>query len=935
MVVNQPIRIINGASVFYTNARSIVNKLKDFQSLVYTKSFDIIGISETWLTDNIYDNEILPTGYTIFRKDRPSRGGGVLLAVNNTIPCQLISSPSNLEVVCIKLNLSHPITCCVLYNPPNLLSEYCDNLLNFISNISNSSDRLILLGDFNLPDINWNVLSGNSPVSNKLCDLIFHSGMNQLIDKPTHLHGNVLDLLLTNIEENITSLEIHSNSSLLSDHYDITFAVATVPKFSSKFTPYYTFNYSKGDYYGLSNYLLNTDFTSCFLTHDIERIWHTIEHQIITAMKLFIPVNKHHSVQHPPWFTPEIRHSLKQLRTLRRKYKFHPSQNNLAIIDSLEATIQEMISTAKLHYETSLISNFATANSNKIYKYLKSTTKSNCMPPTVDFDSSTASTDFDKANLFNHYFYSVFHSPSKLPDIDELPTISDSLHAINITITNVYEALISLNIDKSTGIDDISPRVLQSCAEALCEPLHHLFSLSLRYAIVPSSWKIHKVVPIFKAGDVNSVRNYRPISLLSNTSKVLERLIFNKMIDHVTKSISPLQFGFTKNCSTLQQMLIFINQVINTPSQTDVIYFDISKAFDTVSHSILLRKLWSIGITGTLWTWIKDYLTNRYQRVSINNCCSNLLPVVSGVPQGSILGPLLFIIFINDITSTIQHSQLLKFADDTKCFKSITDHSDQTALQEDINALITWSSASHLKFNLNKSVHLVFKSKIPTSYTMFDTSISHTDSHKDLGLVLSEDLSWSKHYNFITARAYKVLGLIRRTFSSSHCPNTVLKLYISLVRSQLFYCTQLWRPHLLKDIDNIERIQRRATKFILQDYTSSYKTRLLKLKLLPLMYLFEIQDILFAIKSLKIPTKQFNITNYISFNSTRTRSGTSNKLTHLRHLNNLSRHSYFHRLPGLWNAIPIIDLNQSFEVIKSKLKIHFWNHFVGNLHVTT
>ena len=214
------------------------------------------------------------------------------------------------------------------------------------------------------------------------------------------------------------------------------------------------------------------------------------------------------------------------------------------------------------------------------------------MPPTVNFDSST---DFNKANPFNHYFYSVFHSPSKLPDINELPTIADSLHAINITVANVYEALISLNIDKSAGIDAISPRVLQSCAEALCEPLHHLFSLSLRHAIVPSSWKIHKVVPIFKLGDVNSVRNYRPISVLSNTSKVLERLIFNKMIER-----------FTKNCSTLQQMLIFINQVINTPSQTDMIYFDISKAFDTVSHSILLRKLWSIGITGTLWTWIMD-----------------------------------------------------------------------------------------------------------------------------------------------------------------------------------------------------------------------------------------------------------------------------------------------------------------------------------------
>ena len=149
-----------------------------------------------------------------------------------------------------------------------------------------------------------------------------------------------------------------------------------------------------------------------------------------------------------------------------------------------------------------------------------------------------------------------------------------------------FENYYIYGVEKSAGIDDISPRVLQSCAEALYKPLHHLFSNN--YALVPSSWKIHKIVSIFKAGDVNSVRNYRPISLLSNTSKVLERLIFNKMIDHVIKSINPLQFVFTKNCSTLQQMLIFINQVINTPSQTDVIYFDISKAIDIMSHRILV-----------------------------------------------------------------------------------------------------------------------------------------------------------------------------------------------------------------------------------------------------------------------------------------------------------------------------------------------------------
>ena len=473
--------------------------------------------------------------------------------------------------------------------------------------------------------------------------------------------------------------------------------------------------------------------------------------------------------------------------------------------------------------------------------------------------------------------------------------------------------------------------MLQCCAEALFEPLHHLFTLSLRYATVPSKWKIHKIVPVFKAGDLSSVKNYRPISLLSNTSKLLERLVFNKIIDHVSKLINPFQFGFTRNCSTLQQMLIFIDQILNSSSQTDVIYFDISKAFDTVSHSILLTKLWSFGITGVLWSWFKDYLSNRSQRVSINHYLSNPLPVLSGVPQGSILGPLLFLIYINDISSNIQHSQLLAFADDTKCFKHINNHSEQGDLQDDIDTISNWSNGSLLNFNLSKSAHISFKSKITTYYNISNTSISRANVHKDLGLLLSEDLSWTNHYSFIAARAYKVLGLIRRTLNSSHHPSTMVKLYVSLVRSQLLYCTQLWRPHLIKDIQIIERIQRRSTKHILNDYTSSYRTRLLKLKLLPLMYLFELQDILFAVKSFKSPTSQFSITNYIAFNSTNTRSGSYNKLAHnLHHLNNLSRHSYFHRLPRLWNAIPVIDLDQSFQVIKSKLKTHFWNNFVEN-----
>ena len=297
-------------------------------------------------------------------------------------------------------------------------------------------------------------------------------------------------------------------------------------------------------------------------------------------MKLFIPIKKHHSIIH------------------------HGSLQKLDIASSVFVRFaistgfitQDKIDTANLDYESSLVHNFASTNSSKIYDYIKSIIKSNHMPSSVNFNSSTASTDHDKANLFNLYFHSVFHNPSCLPNIDELPDIAGSLQAIVISVLKYTKLLYHWTLT--------NPLVSIILGQEYCiVVLKHfaylfitLFSLSLYYAIVPSCWKVHKVVPIFKAGDPTSVTNYQPIFLLSNASKVLERLIFDKLIGHVTKSISPRQFGFTKNCSTLQQMLMFLDEITNAPAQTDVIYFDISKS---VSHSILLRKL-VFGITGTL-----------------------------------------------------------------------------------------------------------------------------------------------------------------------------------------------------------------------------------------------------------------------------------------------------------------------------------------------
>ena len=211
-------------------------------------------MTETWLSDCIFDNEILPCNYTLFRKDRPSRGGGVLIAVNNNISCQRLNSPKDLEIICIKSNLKDQITVCVTYVPPNSTTTYCDNLFSFLYNLLNDSGKLIVLGDFNFPDIDWDTLSGHSPVSNQFCDLMFRTGLSQLINVPTHNHGNILDLLLTNLDDYINHLQIYPDPLLQSDHYIMTFSIYISVTTSSKSAAYFTFNFSKGDYQGLCNH---------------------------------------------------------------------------------------------------------------------------------------------------------------------------------------------------------------------------------------------------------------------------------------------------------------------------------------------------------------------------------------------------------------------------------------------------------------------------------------------------------------------------------------------------------------------------------------------------------------------------------------------------------------------------------------------------------
>ena len=430
---------------------------------------------------------------------------------------------------------------------------------------------------------------------------------------------------------------------------------------------------------------------------------------------------------------------------------------------------------------------------------------------------------------------------------------------------------------------------------------------------------------------IKIVRNYRPISLLSVVSKVLERLVYNGMVDFITNSISTYQYGFLRGRSTLQQLLVFFNKILTCTTQTDVVYIDFRKAFDSVAHNELLLKLWKFGINGTLWLWLRAYLTNRVQCVSVGQSTSNTLPVISGVPQGSILGPLLFIIFINDLSTSLSFSNILLFADDAKCLMPISSLLDNIHLQSDLAAISDWCTTWNMSLNENKCSVVHFradKSNTFFQYTLNGENIPSKAKGKDLGLSISANLNWRQHYQLITSRAYKMLGLLRRIFSSQVSVSAKCSLYISLVRSKLLYCSPLWHPYLLMDIKCLELVQRRATRFIMNDTSSDYRNRLIHLNLLPLMMEFEIADVMFLIRTIKFPSDHFNINNFVEFSYHKTRSATYCKLRHSICRYTSDRNFYFNRIPRLWNSLPSIDISLSISTIKTKLRHYFWDKFM-------
>ncbi|KXJ07198.1 putative RNA-directed DNA polymerase from transposon BS [Exaiptasia diaphana] len=401
-----------------------------------------------------------------------------------------------------------------------------------------------------------------------------------------------------------------------------------------------------------------------------------------------------------------------------------------------------------------------------------------------------------------------------------------SFHVCDITFTEpgICKLLQSLNPSKSPGPDELSPRVLREFSTEISPMLTFIFQQSYDSGTLPDDWRIAMVIPIHKKSNKDNPENYRPISLTCLCCKAMEHVILSHLNNFTSENniLSDLQHGFRAGLSCESQLIITVHDwasSINCRGQVDALLLDFSKAFDKVSHAKLLHKLKGYGICGKTYNWISSFLSNRSQFVSVNGSHSSCIPVTSGVPQGSVLGPALFLVFINDITSQSK-SQLRLSADDTVMNRKINSFSDHQTLQEDLNNLSKWANDWQMKFNVSKCHLLSVTNKRKPSnylYTINDEVLPKATEQDYLGVRCCSNLRWGPHCSKVANKANKVLGLLRRTLKP--CSKaTKEKAYFALVRPILEYAAPVWNPYTDSDVNRIEQVQKNAARFVANNY---------------------------------------------------------------------------------------------------------------------
>ena len=413
-------------------------------------------------------------------------------------------------------------------------------------------------------------------------------------------------------------------------------------------------------------------------------------------------------------------------------------------------------------------------------------------------------------------------SPSSFSDLP--PSTLPDMPPITVDVEGVKKLLLNINTAKAIGPDQIQNQALKIAAEEIAPILQFIFQQSLNTGDLPLDCIKANTTPIYKKGATTDPANYRPVSLTCTCCKLMEHIIDSNLMRHLAKHnvLAGNQHAFRKRRSCESQLILTTNDLamnLDENNTTDMAVLDFSKAFDVIPHQRLLMKLDFYGIRRKNKQWISSFLTKRYQRVCVNGTSSKWLPVLSGTPQGTVLGPHLFLLHINDIHEKVTSTTRL-FADDCLLYRPIKSAEDEIALQQDLDTMVQWSKSWGMQFNPSKCKTMrVSRKRSPgtASYKILGVALEETDHSTYLGINIQNDMRWNSQTHHATGKATRVLNFLRRNFH--HSSSTIKeKLYLTLVRPHLDYATAAWDPYTSKNVSAIEKVQRRAARFVTNTY---------------------------------------------------------------------------------------------------------------------
>ena len=701
-----------------------------------------MGITETWLNDTISDAQTELNNYLCIRSDRSGkRGGGCALYIHaKTVPSdQLVLNDPHNSLAAVYIE-SLKVLLAVIYRPPDSpdesFSKILDGLQSMIDSHSNGErcPDTYLFGDFNLPLFNWDQCSipENPPNAayRRLLRMIETNFLTQMVSEPTRMM-NMLDLVLTNRPQYI--IEVNAEPTILSDHKLVDCLLGfnpTSPPVKEKPPEPYSFrtiNYFKADAEAMNCELFGVDwFVLKELCDDIGDEEGSLFKELIVLTVLQISIKHSPPKERLPGALKSKAQrdliSMKMRRKkLNRKIRFlqtnNPASSNIAKLQTEVNLIAYDIKDATLSQlyrkEEKAVTKIKT-NPKFFYSYAKKLAKcKSSVAPLKNQMGQITNDPREKADILQQQYISVFSDPSRanieacLSVID--PPRNTELQDIQFGVDDIQSAIDELDPYSATPDGDIPAKILCSCKESLALPLWLLWRSSFESGKIPHDLKLQFITPLYKKGNKTEAANYRPVSITSHLIKIFERVMRNHLVRYLEdNSLLPdSQHGFRKNRSCLTQLIEHVDSVLtnlNEGNEVDVIYLDYSKAFDKVDHNILLAKMKRYGITGKVYTWIESFLTGRQQAVVVDGEKSSFNDVKSGVPQGTVLGPVFFILYVIDMVLTMKNSKALTFADDTKLMKAITYLLCKALLQADLYNVTQWSIANNMLLHEDKFV---------------------------------------------------------------------------------------------------------------------------------------------------------------------------------------------------------------------------------------